>query len=163
MKTKNTANESPRNALLADLAAAFAAGLTGALMTLLVRFLDQQPVPVATYVKYAVLGVASYSAVALVLHRFWTGTLRRVAPAWLLTAFFGSILFVLIRLTPAVIKGWHDPLNLQPSLLDYAATEISAARSVVVFLSFVTIPVSGVVYFVTYFVMNYRAKGISVS
>jgi hypothetical protein len=163
MRSTNVMNKSPRSDLLAALAAAFASGLAAALLTLLVKLLDGQYVPIHTYVKYVLLAVASYSAVALLLHRLWPEKLRGLAPTWISTAFFGSILFVLIRLTPGIIGDWYDPVKLQSSLLNYILTEISAAKSVIVFLSLATIPISGVLYFVTYSVMNYRAKRISMS
>lgn len=158
MRSINITKELPRDALPADMAAAFAAALAAALEGFLIKLLDKQYIPLPMYIEYVLLALASYLAVALLLHRFWAGLLRRVLPSWILTAFFGSILFVFIRLTPGIIGGWYDPLRLQSSLFDYISTEISAAKSVVVLLSFITIPIAGLAYLLTYFVLRRYEK-----
>ncbi len=59
----------------------------------------------------------------------------------------GSTVFVLTRLTPGLIGGWYDPLRLESTFGEYISTEISAAKSVVLFLSAITIPIAGLVYY----------------
>jgi hypothetical protein len=158
MKPAEHSKALPKGSLTAELAAAFAAGLAAAFLTILVKLLDRQVVALATYGMYTLTAVASYSATALLLHQLWTGLPARIAPRWVLTAFLGSTLFILIRLTPGMVGGWYDPLRLQPSLLDYIATEVTAARSLVVVLSLMTLPITGLVYLLTCFFLRWQEK-----
>lgn len=90
------------------------------------------------------LGVAAYFLVGVLLQRFWR---ERLGPSWILTAFFGSTLFVAVLLPPGVIKGWYDPYGVHQSFMDYILPELDAAGSVVTLLSLVTLPVTAIFHY----------------
>lgn len=142
----NLAQSLHEDNLLAESTAALAAGLSAAALTLAFKLL-YQPVPIGTYFRFILLGLVSYLLVALLLHKFWKGLLGRVIPKWLLIAILGSVVFVVLRLTPGVIGGWYDPLRLEHSFEEYITTEINAAASVVLFLCAIAIPTAGLVYY----------------
>lgn len=149
MKLISSVEKSAKTSLLVDLGVALAVSITAALLTSLISMLNFTPrhTSFLIHAKLMLLAVFAYSAVALLLHRFWEGLLRRMVPNWILIAVFGSVVFVCADLIPGVISGWYDPLRMEPSLSKYIATEISAARSVVMFLSLVTLPVAGIVHY----------------
>ena len=149
--------ERRRALLLAELAAAFAAGIVAALQTLLSKHLYHGHIPMPFYLNNILFALLSYLAVALLLHRFWTGP-KRVVPNWILIGFLGSVLFVLIRLAPGVIGGWYDPLRSESSLLSYLLNEIDAATSVVIVLSAITLPVTALAYYLSRRVMRTRVR-----
>lgn len=91
-----------------------------------------------------VLGVATYFIVAAILQRFWS---EHVVPSWLLTVFFGSVMFVAAPLAPALIRGWYDPQRMPQSLTAYLLRELGAARSVVIVMNFVTLPILAVFHY----------------
>jgi hypothetical protein len=158
MKLINAVKASLRDNLLLDLMAALAASLIAALLTSLVNFQNQHSINIIAYTRFILLAVAAYSAIAIFLHQFWTGWLRRIVPNWVLIAFFGSLLFVCVRLAPGIIKGWYNPLRSESSFLNYISTEIDAARSVVIVLSFVTLPVAGGIYYSSKWIMQVKNK-----
>lgn len=137
----------PAKNLCADLVVALATSLTAALLIALFSILSFTPrhTSLLTHMRFMLLAVIAYSVTALVLHRLWAGSLRRMVPNWILIAVFGSVLLVCFDLTPAIIDGWYDPLRIESSLPDYIATEISAARSVVIALSLATLPIAAIV------------------
>ena len=142
--------------LRTELAAAVSAGLAAAAVTLFFRLL-RQPVPIEVYVKYFVFGIASYALAASVLHEFWTGWPSRIAPKWLLMALLGSLIFLALRLSPGIIQGWLNPLESQP-LREYILTELTAASSVFMVLTLVTVPVAGAVYYSFSIVRAFRVR-----
>jgi hypothetical protein len=148
MKSINALKKFSEGNLLADLAAASAASLTAALFTSLVNLLSQRNLKLVAHIRFILLAAASYLAIALFLHRFWAGRLRHLIPNWILIAVFGSILFTFVRLTPGIIKGWYDPLKMESSLIDYLLAEIIAARSVIIILSLLTLPVAWSTYYI---------------
>jgi hypothetical protein len=159
MKSINALKKFSEDNLRTDLATGFAASLMAALFTSLVNLLSQNHLNPLAYIRFILLAVASYLAIALFLHRFWTGRLRHLVPNWILIAVFGSILFTYVRLTPGIIQGWYDPLRTESSLIDYLLTEIMAARSVLVVLSLITLPVA---WSTNYILKNFLARSIDV-
>lgn len=144
--------------LLLDLLTALAAGLAAALLTSLINFQNQQRVNILAYFRFILLAVAAYSAIALLLRRVWTGLLKRIVPNWVLIAVLGSMLFVCVRLTPGIIKGWSDPLRMESTFLSYISTEIDAARSLIIILSFVTLPIAGAIYYSSKWVSQVKSE-----
>src|SRR5687768_9331647 len=121
--------------------AALAAGVCAGAETALVRALHHE-LTLAAYARWTFLAIAAYFTVASVSQRLWPDRFKRVVPVWLLTAFFGSILFAAGNLIPGTIEGWYDPNRLERSLGEYLLTELGAAKSVVLLLNLITIPVT---------------------
>jgi hypothetical protein len=142
MKVISTIEKLSANRSRVDLAGAIAAGVCAGAVTSLVNVLYHE-LNLMAYARWISLATAAYFAVASLSQRFWPNQLKRIVPVWLLTAFFGSMLFVAGNLIPGAIKGWHDPYRLEPSLAEYISTELDAARSVIILLSLITIPVTG--------------------
>lgn len=130
-----------------DLACAFAASLCAGTFTFLIHLLKPREFDILTCIRFMSAALAAYFAVALILHKFWNGGLRRMLPNWILISVFGSIFFVILRLLPAVVSGWSGPTITEPSLTKYIATEIDAARNVIVLLSLITLPITAAVYY----------------
>jgi hypothetical protein len=149
MKLKGIVSKPPLITLLTDLAAAIAAGLSAGLVTAFISAQSERKVNSLAQTKLILLALVSYLVIALLLHWFWTGAFRRVAPKCILICILGSLLFVTIRLTPGIIDGWNAPsLREKPPLSEYISTEISAALSVIIFLSIVTLPVAAIVTYI---------------
>jgi hypothetical protein len=137
--------DSLNETLRIELATALSAGAAAAIVTIFFRLLHQE-VPLASSITYFLLGFAAYALAASILYQFWTGQAGRIVPRWLLTAVLGSLIFVIFRLTPGIIGGWLDPAESQ-SLGEYLANEVSAASSVFILLTVVTVPVAAAVYY----------------
>jgi ABC-type transport system involved in cytochrome c biogenesis permease subunit len=86
MKSIKAVKKFSEDDLLVDLVVAFVAALTAALFTSLINALNQQHLNILTYIKFILLAVTAYSAIALLLNRCWTGRLRRIIPNWILIA-----------------------------------------------------------------------------
>ncbi len=147
MTTGDVVTKARGKPLQVDLACALAAGLTAGLLTSLINVLGEHRASLGRHVSFALTAITVYMAVALALHKVWTGTLRRIVPTWALIAVVGSVLYVVIDLTPGVIKGWYDPYRMEASLIKYLSTELSAARSVMVVLTVITLPVTATLYY----------------
>lgn len=128
-----------RNDLAGAIVAGFVAGVVRSLIAALYRDLS-----LWAYVRWIVVGLAAYFFVALLLQRFWRD---RLAPNWVLTSFFGSVLFVAALLGPAVITGWYDPYNVHLSFMDYFLPELDAAGRGVMLLHLVTLPITAVFHY----------------
>ena len=142
MRVISTIEKLSENRSRADLAGAMAAGVCAGAVTSLVDALYHEENLMA-YAGWIFFAIAAYFTVASLTQRFWPSQLKRIVPVWLLTALFGSIIFVASNLIPGAIKGWHDPYRLERSLAEYISTELDAARSVIILLSVITIPVTG--------------------
>jgi hypothetical protein len=147
MKYINALKKFSKDNLFIDLAAAFAASLCASSFTSLIRFQNRGQFNFLAYARFILLAAGAYLTIALILHWVWTGRFRRLLPSWILIAVFGSLLFVCLRLTPGIIKGWNDPYRSETSFLEYISTEIDAARSVIIVLSLITLPVTGLVHY----------------
>jgi hypothetical protein len=124
-----------------DLIGAIAAGVCAGAVRSLIHALHHQ-LTLWAYVRWTILAIAAYFAVATLLQRFWRGVIERSVPTWVLTALLGSIIFVAVVLTSGVIKGWYDPSRVDSSLIGYILTEAKATGSVVIVLSLITLPVT---------------------
>lgn len=159
MRNSHVVTKLSKDTLIADLASAIAASLCPTLFTSFISFQNQNKADFFAYARYFFLAITAYSVVALLLGWLWTKRLRRIIPSWIIIAFLGSILFVLVRLLPSVIKGWNDPYNMESSLLKYLLTELDSARSVVIVLSILTLPISGIIHYnVSKFAAKYHAE-----
>lgn len=143
MSVMNVAEElsanTNRNDLAGAIVAGFAVGVVQSLLTALFRDLS-----LWTAVRSIVLGVAAYFVVGVLLQRWWR---NRLVPNWLLTSLFGTIVFVVAWMGPAVINGWYDPYNIDRSFTDYMLREIEAAGSVVFLLHLVTLPITAIFHY----------------
>jgi uncharacterized membrane protein len=144
MSSTNTVERLYRHTLQPDLLAGLVAGLCVSLFDVLFAFKSRTGFVVA---RFTLLSVLSYLAVAALLNGMWRGKLRRMVPNCILIAVAGSLLLVCMEMTPGIIGGWYDPRRVEVSLLDYLAHELQAARSVVVVLSFIALPVSAITYY----------------
>lgn len=133
--------------LMTDLVCACAAGLCAGTYSFLIYLLKPREFNITAYLRYTLTALIAYLAVALILHRFWKEGLRRLLPSWILISVFGSIFFAVLRLLPAVIGGWSGPTVTAPYLAEYMTTEVSAARSVVILLSLLTLPITALIYY----------------
>lgn len=133
--------------LARDLTCAFAAGLCAGSFTFIIYLLKPHGFNISTFLKFMLMALVAYVAVALILNKVWARGLRRMVPNWILISVFGSTLFVMLRLLPAVIVGWSGPTVTEPSLATYLTAEIDAARSVVIVLSVITLPITALLYY----------------
>ena len=140
MKVISTAEKLPEKSRV-DLAGAIAAGIGAGAVTSVIDAVYQELNPMA-YANCIILAIATYLTVASLAQRFWPNSLERIAPVWVLTGFFGSVLFVVASLMPSIITGWHDSFRLDRSLTEYISTEFGAASSAIIVLSFVTLPIT---------------------
>ena len=62
--------------LIADLAAAFSAGSSAALLFSANSFSNRGQANFFLYIRFTVLALATYLIVALIFHKFWIGFLR---------------------------------------------------------------------------------------
>ena len=138
-KAEEISANSDRNDLAGAIVAGFSAGVLQSLITALFRDLTLR-----TAVRYFVIGIPAYFLVGVLLQRFWR---NRLAPNWVLTSLFGSILFVAASLTPAVIEGWYDPYNSSESLIDYLSVEVDVAGSIVILLHLATLPIMAIFHY----------------
>ena len=145
--TTDQLKESSRSTFKAELAAAVVAALSAALLTSLVNLSNQHRVNPLTYLRLTLLATAAYLVAASLLHFFWPTSFRRVIPNWILISPLGSLIFVIVQLTPGVIRGGLDPLRLEPTWSEYLLNEMDAAKSVVLVLSAITLPVTGLAYY----------------
>ena len=131
--------DTSRNDLAGAVVAGFSAGAVQALISALFRDLGFW-----TGARPIIIGVAVYLLVGLLLQRFWR---NRLAPNWVLTSLIGTILFIAALLGPAIISGWYDPYNVHQVSMDYLSPELDAARSGVILLHLVTLPVTAIFHY----------------
>jgi hypothetical protein len=129
-----------------DFVCALAATLCAGGFTFLVHLLKPREFDVTVFLKFLLMAATAYFAVALALSRWWVGGLRRMVPSWIPISVFGSTLFVMIRLLPAVVSGWAGPSPAGLTLSGYVGVEIDAARSVVIVLTLITLPATALFY-----------------
>lgn len=132
--------------LAVDLVCGLAAGLCAGSFNFLIHILKPHKFEVLVLLRFMLTAVVAYLTVALILNKFWKEVLRRMLPTWIPIAFFGSLFFVILRLLPAAVEGWTGPTVTEPSLVKYLATELGAARSVVILLSLITFPITALIY-----------------
>jgi hypothetical protein len=154
----NRLKEPLEDTFIAELAAALIAAFSAALLTSLVNFFNQHQVNPLAYMRFMFLAAASYLLAAALLHVSWPTLFRRAVPNWIPISLIGSLLFVMVRLTPGIIRGWHDPLRLESSLSSYLLNEIDAAKSVVIVLIVMTLPLTALAYYLTRRVVARRAR-----
>ena len=158
MKFIDRLMEASRDTFRPELAAALAAALSAALLTSVVNLLNQHRVNPLAYLRFVFLATAAYSITACLIHLYWPTSCRRLAPNWIPISIIGSLLFVIVRLTPGVIKGWYDPLRSEESLWPYILNEIDAAKSVVIVLSAITLALAALAYYVSRMLSNARRR-----
>ena len=156
MKVISTIEKLSANRSRVDLVGAIAAGVCAGAVRSLINALYHE-LNLIAYARWIVLAIAAYLIVASLSQRFWRDSLKRRIPVWILTALFGSILFVTANLMPGIIKGWHDPYRLEHSLWEYISTELAAARSVVIVLSFITLPVTAAFHYAGHIIRAIKA------
>lgn len=165
MRLIDAVKKSPNDRLLSEVVAAFAASLAAASLTSVIAFHNEHHKTFFTYIRLYLIGIVAYVAIALFLHNFWRGKLRRMIPVWIMIPVFGSLLFVFLWLTPGIVRGWYDPFRQEITFSDYLSVEADAARSVVIVLSLITLPVTGISYHIGRKVITYlylhSAKGAS--
>lgn len=146
MRLINAIERFSENRIRVDLWSAIAAGLCAGICTSLEDALDHSVNP-SLYAKALILSTAAYLTVAWLLHLSLFQSVRRVVPSWLIIAFLGSALFVVMDLAPAVIKGWTRPHRIEQSLVKYLSNELYAAGVVIVFFTLITMPITALVYY----------------
>jgi hypothetical protein len=139
--------QSAPKGLARDLVCALAASLCAGASLYFIYLLKPREFDILSCIKFMSMTMVAYFTVTFILHKFWVGALRRMLPSWILIAVFGSTTFVMIRLLPAIVNGWSGPTVTEPSLAGYITTEISAARSVIILLSIITLPITALVYY----------------
>jgi len=120
-----------------DFAAAVAAGISAGIVESFIHALYHD-LGLLDCARRITLGIAAYLIIGILVQRFWR---VQVVPGWILTALFGSILFLAALLAPGIIKGWYDPYRVQRSFMDYIFAELDAAGSGLDLLIFVNAPV----------------------
>lgn len=126
-----------------DLAGAITAGVSAGVVRSVINALYND-FTLWACISWILLGVMAYLTVGILFRHFWR---NRILPNWMLTAFFGSMLFILAQAVPGVIKGWYDPYAVHQSFMDYILLELDATKSVVIMLSFVTLPITAIFHY----------------
>ena len=110
------------------------------------------------FLKNSLITFSSYTGVALLLHRFWTGTLNRILPIWVLISVLGSFLNEAIGSIGWLPQALNDPYlrRIYPSFGEALWNELDMIRSVFLIHSFITLPVAGVIYYAGTFVRAAR-------
>lgn len=108
--------------------------------------------PQTPYVRcawHALFAVMVYMIVALLIQRFWTGTLARVLPNWIPIAVFGSALYLSILIASATTGLWeaYSRLTKEPNLFEFIVEVLDKQRSVLVGLWFITLPITALIYY----------------
>ena len=147
MTSRGVVKKSPAKEPVIDLVCAIAASLCASALTFLIYLLKPHAFDILVYLKFTFTALASYCAVALILSKLWVGGLRRLVPSWIPLSIFGSTVYVALRLLPALVSGWYEPSSTRPSLSRYVEVEIDAARSVIITLSLITLPVTAIIYY----------------
>ena len=131
-----------------DLIGAFAAGLAVGASVFLVDGADGdrdwQRCANATLVA-----VLSYLSVILLLQRFWSGTLKRLLPHWLMVSVLGSFLFITIVAITSMnmtFELWNYYQTRMP-LSEFIAQELEMLRSVFLVFVFLTLPITAVIHY----------------
>ncbi len=101
------------------------------------------------FLKYTLIAFSSYTGIALFLHRFWTGTLNRILPLWILISILGSLLNEAIGSIEWLPQALNDPYlrRMYPSFSEALWNELEMIRSVFLVHSFITLPVTGIIYY----------------
>lgn len=146
MKILNLVEKFSANCWRVDLTSAVAAGLCAGAVTSLINAL-YHPVNLRAYARVTILAIAAYLIIASLWQAIWGDLLKRMLPSWIVIAFYGSVLFVTVRLLPGVIKGWTDPHRVDQSLIEFISTEMAAARSVIAGLAFITLPITALFHY----------------
>lgn len=130
------------------IAASTAAGVVS-VQTIVSKQLHHGYVPPSFYLITMVTAVLSFIPVALLLRRSRTGGPHRLLPNTLVTTFVGCALFVLLRLLPAIVAGFYNPLfRANTTLTEYLVRELPFMATAIVALILITLPFVGVAYFV---------------
>ncbi len=93
------------------------------------------------------IALSSYTAVALLLYRFWHGNLRRMVPSWMLIATGGTLLCLVITFTPAIVNGWDGAPYVKPTLSEYTYERAKEIRSFFVLFTLLTLPITAVIHY----------------
>lgn len=101
------------------------------------------------FLKYTLITFSSYTCVALFLHKFWTGTLNRILPLWILISVLGSLLNEIAGSVEWLPQALNDPYlrRMYPSFSEALWNELEMIRSVFLVHSFITLPVTGTIYY----------------
>ncbi len=147
MMSHQSEEQSTAQGVTVEFVCAFAASLFSCTFTFFIHLLKPHEFDILVYIKFMIMALVAYFTVALILNKFWVGSLRRLLPNWIPISVFGSTFFVIIRLLPAVVSGWSGTDVTEPSLAKFIMIEIDAARSVVIILSMITLPVTALIYY----------------
>lgn len=136
------------NSKRVEVASALAASLGISGLVCLISAVDQDsPFDLRRCVSFVLLSVASYSAVALLLHRFWTGLLKRLIPIWILIAFFGSALLVSIVGIDTGIFFWKSPQRMERTLIEFVSVQMESLQILFILVLCITLPITATVYY----------------
>jgi hypothetical protein len=137
-----------RRKLDVALTCAFAASLCVSLLFYLVSTASS-PFSPSRFLKYTLITFSCYTCVALLLHKFWIGTLNRILPLWIPIAVWGSLLNEVIGSIGWLPQALNDPYfrGASPFLGDAFWNEIEMMRSVFLVHSLITLPVTGLIYY----------------
>ena len=101
------------------------------------------------FLKYTLITLSSYICVALLLHRFWTGTLNRILPLWILISVLGSLVREVVGSIEWLPQALNDPYlsRMHISFSEALWNELEMMRSVFLLHSFITLPITGFLYY----------------
>lgn len=144
--------------LYVNLACAFAAALCASLLFYVVSTASD-PFDPYRFFKYSLIAFSSYTAVALFLHRFWTGPLNRILPLWILIVVVGSLLNEIVGSIEWLPRAMSNPQfrAIYPTFNDFIWDEIGMIRSVFLAHSLIALPVTGIIYYAGTIVRALRA------
>lgn len=131
-----------------EIASAIAAGLGISVLVCLISIVDQDSsFDFRRCFSFTLLSVASYSAVALLLHRYWTGLLKRMVPIWILIAFFGTALLVSIIGIDTGIFFWKSSQRVEQNLAEFMLVQLEDVRVLFILVCCFTLPITATVYY----------------
>lgn len=143
-------NSDQANGMHRDLVDAIATGLlVGIAPNALEVLMPDHSFDLVRFITNVLTCVAAYTAVALLLHRYWTGLLQRMVPKWTLIAIAGTLVLVCIMGVEQAISRWNDPFRTERALPEFLIAEVSSLRILFLLLCCIALPTTAIVHYAT--------------
>ncbi|HEV2799814.1 MAG TPA: hypothetical protein VGW12_04920 [Pyrinomonadaceae bacterium] len=99
--------------------------------------------------KYGLIAFSSFVLTALFLWKCWRGALNRLLPRWILLSMLGALLNEIPSSIEWIPKAWQDPYfrEMYPTFREFLSRELDMVRSVIIMNFFLTLPITGTIYY----------------
>lgn len=135
---------------LFDLAPAFFCGLIVGALFCVARGEGEGPPPLSACAKDFFITFASYGGVALFWRYAVSQRLRRTIPSWVIVAIFGSWVCWAYSFASTSTTMWKALPYAKPPITSFIYAEIISMSKLSILFSFLTLPLSALVYYVRY-------------